>query len=114
MRSRWGVMALLLGVALIGSPPATYAQTKAKAKAKGERVSGTVQLVNKDAKTVLVTGQAGDKQTQVMYDEKTKVTKDNKPATMDDVTNGVRVICIVKADEKGQLHARRIDVRPSS
>lgn len=108
MWSRWGAMVLLVGIALVGSSPAIYGQSK------GERVVGTVQLVNKDAKTVLVSGEANNKQTQVMYDEKTKITKDNKAGTIDDVTNGVRVICIVKADAKGELHARRIDVRPAN
>jgi hypothetical protein len=107
MQSRLGVIALLVGVALIGPTLATYA------KEKGDRVVGTVQLINKDTKSVLVSGEANTKQTQVMYDEKTKVTKDNKAATMDDVQTGVRVICIVKKNDKGEPYAEKIDVRPA-
>jgi hypothetical protein len=106
MRNRSGVMALLLGIALVGPTLiATYAQDK------GDRVAGTVQLINKETKTILVSSEANNKQSQVMYDDKTKITKDNKPASIDDVQNGQRVICTGSTNDKGQLHAARIDVR---
>jgi hypothetical protein len=106
MRNRSGVMALLLGIALVGPTLiATYAQEK------GDRVAGTVQLINKETKTILVSSEANNKQSQVMYDDKTKITKDNKPASIDDVQNGQRVICLGSTNDKGQLHAARIDVR---
>jgi Domain of unknown function (DUF5666) len=109
MRNRFGVMAVLLVTALAGPTRiATYAQDT------GDRVSGTVQLINKDTKTILVSGEANNKQTQVMYDDKTKVTKDNKAASIDDVQNGRRVICTGKTNDKGQLLAERIEVRPAS
>jgi hypothetical protein len=58
-----------------------------------------------------VSSEANNKQSQVMYDDKTKITKDNKPASIDDVQNGQRVICTGSTNDKGQLHAARIDVR---
>lgn len=108
MQSRLGVLVLLLGIALIGPPLATYAQDQ------GDRVTGTVQVINKDTKTILVSGEANSKQMQVVFDDKTKFTKDNKAGTVDDVQNGVRLICLGKNNDKGQLHAARCDVRPSS
>jgi hypothetical protein len=109
MQNRFGVLALLFAIALVGpARSATYAQDK------GDRVTGTVQLINKETKTILISGEANNKQTQVMYDDKTKVTKDNKPASIDDVQNGQRLICIGKTNDKGQLHAEHCDVRPSS
>jgi hypothetical protein len=108
MQRRFGVVALLLGIALIGPTQiATYAQHKR------DRVAGTVQLINKETKTIVVSSEANNKQTQVTYDDKTKVTRDNKAASMDDVQNEVRVICTGKTNDKGQLHAERIDVRPA-
>lgn len=104
------LLALLLGVAL--STPAIVAH--AQDKSKEDRVTGTVQIVNKDAKTILVTGEAGNTQHQVVYDADTKVTKDNKAGSIDDVANGKRVICLGKLNDKGQLAARHIDVRPAS
>jgi hypothetical protein len=109
MRNRLGVMALLLGIALIGPTLiAAYAQEKE------DRVAGTVQLLNKETKIILVSSDANNKQSQVLYDDKTKLTKDNKPGSIDDVQNGRRVICLGKINDKGQLHADRCDVRPAS
>jgi hypothetical protein len=103
-------VALVLATALVAPVSLSYAQDKAKE----DRVTGTVQLVNKDTKTILVTGEAGNAQRQVLYDADTKVTKDNKPGSLDDVQNGRRVICLGKTDDKGQFLARHIDVRPTS
>ena len=102
-------LTLLLGAAL--AAPATLAHAQDK---KEDRVTGTVQLVTKDTKTILVTGEAGNTQHQVVYDADTKVTKDNKPGSLDDVSNGKRVICLGKLNDKGQLMAKSIDVRPAS
>jgi hypothetical protein len=70
-------------------------------------------LINKETKTIVVSSEANNKQMQVMWDDNTKVTKDNKAASIDDVQNGLRVICTGKTNDKGQLHAERIDVRPA-
>ena len=55
MRSRrLSVMTLLLAIALVGPTLiATYAQHK------GDRVAGTVQLINKDTMTILVSSELG-------------------------------------------------------
>jgi hypothetical protein len=103
------LLALLLGVALAAPTAPSYAQEK-----KEDRVTGTVQLVKKDTMTILVTGEAGNAQHQVVYNADTKFTKDNKPGSLDDVSNGKRVICLGKLNDKGQLVATNIDVRPAS
>ena len=79
MRSRLGAIALVLGISVIVSTLTMYAHDKE------DRVAGTVQLINKDTKTILVSGEANSKQMQVAYDEKTKITMDNKAATLDDI-----------------------------
>jgi hypothetical protein len=104
------LLALLLGAALVAPTAPSYAQDKSKE----DRVTGTVQLVKKDAKTILVTGEAGNAQHQVVYDSATKVTSDDKPASIEDVQTGRRVICLGKLNDKGQLMARHIDLRPAS
>jgi hypothetical protein len=109
MRSRLGAIALVLGIGVVGSTLATYAQSKEE-----DRVAGTVQLINKESKTILVSGEANSKQMQVAYDEKTRITMDNKAATIDDVQNGRRVICTGHNNKEGQLHAERCDVRPAN
>jgi hypothetical protein len=86
----------------------------AYAQAKEDRVTGTVQIVNKDTSTIVVRAEAGEEHKQVVYDAATKITKDNKPGAIEDVSSGKRVICLGKLNDKGQLLARAIDVRPAS
>ncbi len=113
MQNRSSVIALLLGIALM-APTLIATHAQEKEKKKGDRVSGTVQLINKETKTILVSGEANNTQKQVIYDDKTKVTRDNKAASIDDLQNGQRIICIGSTNDKGQLHAARIDVRPAN
>ena len=104
-------MAVALAVALGG--PATIS-TKAQEKKKPEeRVSGTVEIINKETKTIVLQGTGGEAQKQLMYDEKTVVTKDNKPAKIEDVSSGQRLICVGHTGEKGMFLAHRIDIRPA-
>jgi hypothetical protein len=109
-RRQFVAMALLLAVGVAG--PAAIA-ANAQEKKKEERVSGTVEIVNKDTKTIVLQGTGGEAQKQVIWDEKTVVTKDNKPAKIEDVANGQRLICVGMANDKGQFAAHRIDIRPA-
>ena len=104
-------MAVLVAVALAG--PAAIS-TKAQEKPKEERVSGTVEIINKDKMTIVLQGTGGENQKQVMYDAKTVVTKNNKPAKIEDVANGQRLICVGHTGDKGQFLAHRIDIRPAN
>ena len=103
------VAALILGMALAGSAVSVI---NAQKKTKPDRVAGTVEILNKESKTIVVKATGGDVDKQVVYDDNTKFTKDNKPASLDDVQNGVRIICLGKLNDKGQLMASRVDVRP--
>jgi len=103
-------MAVIVAVALAG--PAAIS-THAQEKKKEERVSGTLEILNKDKKTIVLQGTGGEAQKQLMYDEKTVVTKDNKPAKVDDLANGQRLICVGHTDDKGMFLAHRIDIRPT-
>ena len=102
-------MAVLMAVALIG--PATIS-TRAQEKKPEERVSGTVEIINKEKMTIVLQGTGGEAQKQLMYDEKTVVTKDNKPAKIEDVSSGQRLICVGHTNDKGTFVAHRIDIRP--
>ncbi len=108
-RRQFVAMAVLLGVALAGP-----VSVVTRAQEKPDRVAGEVQLVNKDTKTIAVRATGTETPTQVVYDDHTKFTKDNKPGTLDDVSNGVRVICLGKLNDKGQLAATHVDVRPTT
>ena len=104
-------MGLFLGVAL--TLPALEARQKdPKAKpAKEDRIDGIIQLIDKPTKTVTVRLRNKQQQQQVIYDDKTAFTFQNKSATLDDVKEGRRIIALGKINDKNQLIATRIDVR---
>jgi hypothetical protein len=102
----WLSLAVLLSLFLASQG---LAQKKKVAKVKEDRVSGTVQMINKDTSTITV--RSGNLQRQVVYSADTKFTKVNKPGSLDEVKEGVRVICLGKYDEKVRLIATRVDVR---
>jgi hypothetical protein len=108
-RRQFVSMAVILGVTLSGP-----LSVVGRAQEKEDRVAGEVQLVNKDTKTIAVRPTGTETPAQVVYDDHTKFTKDQKPGTLDDVSNGVRVICMGKMNDKGQLAATQCDVRPTS
>ena len=104
-------MAALLAVALVG--PATISTRAQEKKKPEERVSGMVEIINKEKMTIVLQGTGGEAQKQLMYDEKTVVTKDNKPAKIEDVSSGQRLICVGHTGDKGMFLAHRIDIRPA-
>jgi Domain of unknown function (DUF5666) len=105
------VMALFLGT-MLASPAATSAN--AQEKAKMDRVTGTVTKILKDTKTILIDHGAGEASIQVVYDDNTKFTKNNKAASLDDLETGRRVICVGTRNKDGQVMATHIDIRPMS
>lgn len=104
-------LGLFLGVVL--TLPALEARQKDTKTAAGkqDRIDGSVQMIDKAAKTITVRLRGKPVQRGVIYDDKTAVTFRNKPATLDEVKEGRRVIVLGKSNEKNQLMATRIDVR---
>jgi Domain of unknown function (DUF5666) len=78
---------------------------------KEDRVEGNVHMIDKATKTITVLPKAKTNQVQVVYNDDTKFTFRNKSATLDDVKEGRRVICVGTTNDKHQLIARRIEVR---
>ena len=105
-------MAVFVAVAPVG--PATISTQAQEKKKPEERVSGTVEIINKEKMTIVLQGTGGEAQKQLMYDEKTVVTKDNKPAKIEDVSSGQRLICVGHTGDKGMFLAHRIDIRPAN
>jgi len=100
-------LGVLLALALVSQGVAQ--EKKKAAQPKEDRVSGTIQIMNKDTSTLTV--RSGNIQRTVIYNADTKFTKVNKPGSIDEVKEGVRIICVGKFDEKARLVATRIDVR---
>lgn len=123
MRRRLSIaVALFVGLMLAAAPgaagPGQQKETKpeAKGEAKGkapkqERVDGTVETIDKAARSLTVRARPDGVLRQVLFTEKTVVSVLNKATSIDDVKAGRRVICVGQPNEKGQLVAARIDLR---
>lgn len=105
------VLGLFLGLVL--TLPAAEARQKDSKSAAGkqDRIDGSIHMIDKAAKTVTVRLRGKPVQREVTFDDKTSFTFRNKPATVDELKEGRRVIVLGKTNDKNQLVATRIDVR---
>jgi hypothetical protein len=102
--------ALIFGIILsLTLTNGASAQEKKSTKSKQDRLSGAVQMIDKNTSTITL--RKDSIQRSVVYTNDTKFTKRNKPGSFDDVKEGRRLICLGKFDEKARLVATRIDVR---
>jgi hypothetical protein len=76
-----------------------------------DRLDGRVQVLDKDKSTFTMTIKGGTVQRHVIYSGDTKFTFRNKAGSIDQLKEGVRVICLGKFDADGRLMATRIDIR---
>jgi len=115
MKKAWVTVLLVLVAAIVLSIPAATqekeGQEKAgKAKAAPEaRWSGVIVRLNKDTSTLTVRKQHIEK--IIHFDSSTKWTKVNESIDPSQFTEGSRVICLGKYDEKKEFVATRIDLR---
>ena len=105
-----GVFAAVLLALSVAAAAGAQKEGKAKA-AKQDRIDGNIQMIDKNTRTLTVTVRGKTLQRQVIYDDKTKFTFRNKPASLDALKEGRRVIVLGKLNDKAQLMATRIDVR---
>ena len=80
-------------------------------KEKADRVEGNVKSIDQATKTVTVAPRGKTNTVQVVFSDKTAFTFRNKAASVDEVKEGRRVICVGKLNDKHQLMATRIEVR---
>ena len=112
---------ILLGLVFVGTTldtrPATADTSKQEKKSdtKETKWQGTVLQILNDQSMMNIRGgaAAADKNVlKVAYDSSTQWTKQNKPGgNQSDVKEGSFVIVVGKVDDKGVLHASRIDLR---
>jgi Cu/Ag efflux protein CusF len=101
------ILGIVVGLVLAAQVRAQ--EKKAEATPKEDRLSGTIQMINKDDSTITL--RKGNITRTVVYNNNTKVTKHNKPGSLDEVKEGRRVICLGQFDDRTRLVATRIDVR---
>ena len=114
--TRRSSVAIALGACLVATlflMPVSAVQDKdAKGgAAKESRIDGTIQSIDKGTKTIVVRLRGKGDTKQVLYEDSTKFTFRNKAATIDDVKDGRRVICVGTYNDKNKLIATRVDVR---
>jgi hypothetical protein len=93
----------------VQSTVAQEKEGKAAVEKQG-RWRGSIVNINKDKSSIEV--RRGDVTRTVYYDSSTKWTEGTKTVDMSAFTAGVRVVCLGTYDEKGELHATRIDLTP--
>jgi hypothetical protein len=85
-------------------------ESKKQGKVPALRIEGTVVLISKDSSRITLQ-QPGNVRRTILYDEKTKFTFRNKPASIDQLKEGIRVICLGKENDNKELLATRVDIR---
>ena len=112
-------LALVFAAVICAGQEASTAEGKKDKKAasasstKETRWQGHIVNLSKDKSTMTIRGGrgGGSFERQVSYDSSTKWTKQGKPADQSEFKEGSFVIVVGKPDEKGNLHADRIDLR---
>jgi hypothetical protein len=97
----------------VGANQAATQTKEAPAAQKETKWQGTVIRIYKDLSTMDIRGgpPPSKEQRKVAYDDSTEWTKVGKPGKQDEVKEGSFVIVLGHVDDKGVLHATRIDLR---
>jgi hypothetical protein len=108
-------LAFALVVVNIDLTTAKVNQQEKKTDAKETKWQGKVLQVLKDQSIIEIRGGAtadSASALKVAYDSSTQWTKQNKPGgDQSEVKEGSFIIAVGQVDDKGVLHANRIDVR---
>jgi hypothetical protein len=97
-----------------GAKQATAETKQAPAAKKETKWQGHVIRINKDVSQMDIRGGVNGRsedERKIAYDSSTEWTKLGKPGKMDEVKEGSFVIVLGKMDDKGVLHATRVDLR---
>ncbi len=119
MKVPLSLLSLVLAGAVFAAMPAgakqATAETKQAPAAKKEtKWQGHVVRIYKDLSQMDIRGGVNahsEDVRKVAYDSATEWTKQGKPGQMDEVKEGSFVIILGQIDDKGVLHAKRIDLR---
>jgi len=99
------VLSLVLGVGL-------FAQITQDKETKLDRVEGLVKSIDKAKSTFSIQQTDTSKVLwQISFDQNTKFTYRNSAASIDELKEGQRVVCLGKAGTTGKLTAARVDMR---
>jgi hypothetical protein len=117
MKLRGIVLSLVLAGGVFAAVTVTAKQaasdTKKASAKKQSKWQGTVLRISKEQSSIdLQGGPAPSKaERKIIYDDSTQWTKGGKPGQQADVKEGSFVIVLGQVDDKGALHATRVDLR---
>jgi hypothetical protein len=119
MKVPLSLLSLVLAGAVFAAMPAGAKQATAETKQapaakKDTKWQGHVVRIYKDLSQMDIRGGVNTRSEdvrKVAYDSATEWTKLGKPGQMDEVKEGSFVIILGQIDDKGVLHAKRIDLR---
>ena len=116
----WSTL-VLAGVAIIGYPISGQGSGQEKKPAASEaketkeaKWQGHIIRINKDESTIDLRGGLKNMDTdekKIAYESSTRWTKLGKPAEQSEFKDGSFIIVLGHVDDKGVLHASRIDLR---
>ncbi len=114
------VLIAIVAIATFSISMPVYADDKAvekaaeapKKKAKGMPFNGKISAIDKPSKTVTLEGKEKSRTFQITSE--TKITKDKKPATLEDVIIGERVGGYARESTDGKLEVVTLNVLPSA
>jgi len=104
----------LLAAMPLGAKQATSETKPAPAAKKETKWQGTVVRIYKDLSKMDIRGGINTRSEdmhKIVYDNSTEWTNQGKPGQMDQVKEGSFVIVLGQVDDKGVMHATRIDLR---
>jgi len=112
-------LVLLGAVFAVQAPPASAGKQDnqmAPAKTKEMRWQGTLVHLNAKDSNMLVLGgnkesEGAHRERMIVYDSSTQWTKQSKPAEQGEFKEGSFLIVLGYEDDKGQMHATRVDLR---
>jgi len=105
------VVVLLLVSSLVMAP-GLFSQIKVDPASKLDYIEGIVQTIDKKAMSIVVREKGtSNLDYTIIYNDKTKFTFRNGPATLDDMKRDSRVYALGKAEGAMKLIAERIDIR---
>ena len=118
MKASIGLFSLVLAGAIFAAMPAAANQAPAEKKEapatkKEAKWQGHVVRIYKDTSEMDIRGGAAPSSDlrKIAYDSSTEWTKGGKPGQQDEVKEGSFVIVLGHVDDKGTLHATRVDLR---
>jgi len=116
MKISAALLSFVLAGGIFAAVPAgaKQAETEKKEAAKKEaKWQGRVMRVSKDQSTIEIHGgpHPSEAQRTIAYDASTQWTKLGKAGKQEEVVEGSFVIVLGTVDDKGVLHASRVDLR---